>query len=272
MVSEEVRMIAEQYDIDLSKIKASGVNGEVTLEDLEKYIREHFFPKVKEEKKVFGIRKVIADRLSKSYREAVHVTLNMETEMDNLIQMRKKLTEKLGEKPSYTVLMLKCIAKAIRDFIEINATMEKEKIVIYDNVNINVAIDSPIGLITPVIRDVDKKALKELLKDYADIVERAKKGALKEKDFVGGTFTITNLGMFGVDSFTPIINPPQIAILGLNRITQKPVMKNGEIKIASVMVLSLTFDHRAIDGAPAARFLERAKYYLEHPEKLFEVE
>ena len=186
--------------------------------------------------------------------------------------MRKKLAEKLGEKPSYTVLMLKCIAKAIRDFIEINASMEEEKIVIYDSININVAVDSPIGLITPVIRDVDKKSLGELLKDYADIVERAKSGILKEKDFVGGTFTVTNLGMFGVDSFTPIINPPQIAILGLNRIAQKPIVENREIKIASVMTLSLTFDHRAIDGAPAARFLERVKYYLEHPEEVFESE
>ncbi|MDK2853438.1 MAG: hypothetical protein PWP49_64 [Thermococcaceae archaeon] len=272
MVSEEIRMIAEQYDIDISKITGSGPNGEVTLEDLQRYIQEHFFPKVKEEKKIFGIRKVIADRLSKSYREAVHVTLNMEAKMNNLIEMRKKLAEKLGEKPSYTVLMLKCIAKAIRDFIEINATMEDGKITIYDNININVAVDSPIGLITPVVRDVDKKSLEELLKDYADIVERAKRGTLKEKDFVGGTFTVTNLGMFGVDSFTPIINPPQIAILGLNRILQKPIVENGEIKIASVMTLSLTFDHRAIDGAPAARFLERVKYYLEHPEEVFESE
>ncbi|USH00064.1 2-oxo acid dehydrogenase subunit E2 [Thermococcus argininiproducens] len=272
MVTEEIRMIAEQYDIDLSKIQGSGPNGEVTLEDLEKYIKEHFFPKVKEERRVFGIRKVIAERLSKSYREAVHVTLNMETEMDNLIEMRKKLTEKLNTKPSYTVLMLKCIAKALRDFIEINATMEEGRIVIYENININVAVDSPIGLITPVIRDVDKKSLEELLQDYADIVERAKKGALKEKDFVGGTFTITNLGMLGVDSFTPIINPPQIGILGLNRIVQRPIVKNGEIKIANTMMLSLTFDHRAIDGAPAARFLGRVKYYMENPEKVFESE
>lgn len=269
MVSEEIKILAEQYDIDFSKIKGSGPNGEVTLKDVEEYIKEHFFPKVKEERKIFGIRKVIAERLSKSYREAVHVTLNMEAEMDSLIDVRKKLAEKLGTKPSYTVLMLKCTAKAIGDFMEINATMEEGKVMIYENVNINVAVDSPIGLITPVIRDVDKKPLKELLQDYADIVERAKSGRLKEKDFVGGTFTITNLGMLGVDSFTPIINPPQIAILGLNRIAQKPLVKDGDIRIANVMNLSLTFDHRAIDGAPAARFLGRVKHYLEHPEEVF---
>ncbi|RLF90660.1 2-oxo acid dehydrogenase subunit E2 [Thermococci archaeon] len=272
MSEEEVRLIAEQYDVDLSKIKGSGPNGKVTLEDLERYIKEHFYPKVKEEVKVFGIRKVIADRLSKSYREAVHVTINMEVEMDNLMRMRESLAEMLGKKPSYTVLMLKCIAKAIRDFIEINATMEGDRIVIYEDVNINVAVDSPIGLITPVIRKVDEKSLPELLEDYKDIVDRAKKGMLKEKDFVGGTFTLTNLGMFGVESFTPIINPPQIAILGVNRIAEKPVVRDGKLEKAHVMMLSLSFDHRAIDGAPAARFLQRLKHYIENPEKVLEDE
>ncbi|KUH33846.1 dihydrolipoyllysine acetyltransferase [Thermococcus celericrescens] len=269
MVSEEVKMIAEQYDIDLSKLKGSGPGGEVTIEDLEKYTLEHFYPKVLKETKLIGIRKVIAERLSESYRQAVHVTLNMEAEMDGLIEIKKELTEKLGRKPSYTVLMLKCIAKAIRDFIEVNATMEGEKITVYDDININVAVDSPIGLITPVIRNVDEKSLEELLDEYLDIIERTKKGLLKEKDFVGGTFTVTNLGTLGVESFTPIINPPQVAILGLNRISEKPVVKNGEIKTAKVMILSLSFDHRAIDGAPAARFLGRVKHYLENPGEVF---
>lgn len=268
-VNKEIKMIAEQYDIDLSKITGSGPNGEVTLQDLEAYIKEHFYPKVKQEVKIFGIRNVIANRLSKSYREAVHVTLNMEIKMDNLVEIREKLAERLGKKPSYTVLMLKCIAKAIRDFIEINAAIEGDRIIIYDDININIAVDSPIGLITPVIRNVDRKSLEELLNDYQDLVERVRHGAIKEKDFVGGTFTVTNLGMFGVESFTPIINPPQIAILGVNRITKKPIVENGEIKIANVMNLSLSFDHRAIDGAPAARFLQKVKYYLENPEEVF---
>ncbi|WP_456450949.1 2-oxo acid dehydrogenase subunit E2, partial [Palaeococcus sp. (in: euryarchaeotes)] len=174
MSEEEVRMIAEQYEIDLSKLEGSGPGGEVTLEDLEKYIKEHFYPKVLREVKLIGIRKVIAGRLSESYRKAVHVTINMEVEMDGLIEMREKLTEKLGRKPSYTVLMLKCIAKAIRDFIDVNATMDGDKIVVYDDININVAVDSPIGLITPVIRNVDEKSLEELLDEYSDLVERTK--------------------------------------------------------------------------------------------------
>ncbi|NJE62188.1 dihydrolipoamide acetyltransferase family protein [Thermococcus sp. 21S7] len=269
MTDEEVRMIAEQYEIDLSKLEGSGPDGEVTLEDLERYIKEHFYPKVLREVKLIGIRKVIAGRLSESYREAVHVTINMEAEMDGLVEMREKLTEKLGRKPSYTVLMLKCTAKAIRDFIDMNATMDGDRITVYNDININVAVDSPMGLITPVIRNVDEKSLEELLDEYSNLVERTKKGLLKEKDFVGGTFTVTNLGMLGVDSFTPIINPPQVAILGLNRIAEKPVVRNGEIKKARVMTLSLSFDHRAIDGAPAARFLGRVKHYLENPGEVF---
>lgn len=265
MFSEEIKAIAEQYGIDITKVKGSGPNGEVTLKDIEDYIKSHFYPKVKEERKIAGIRKVIATRLSRSYREAVHVTINMEVEVDNLIKLRDALIEKLGEKLSYSILILKCVAKAIRDCIYINASVEDDKIIIYDDININVAVDTPRGLITPVIRNVDKKGLLDLAREYKDVVERAKEGMLKEKDLVGGTFTITNLGMFDVDSFTPIINPPQVAILGINRIAKKPVVKDESLQIAHVMTLSLTIDHRAVDGAPAAKFLQKVKYYIENP-------
>ncbi len=269
-VSDEARILAEQYEVDLTKIEGSGPQGEITVQDVEKYIREHFFPKIKERKPLRGIRKVIATRLSKSYREAVHVTINMEVSMDKLIETRKKLAEKLGEKPSYTILLAKCVAKALRDHIELNATLENNEIIIYDTININIAVDTPFGLITPVLRRVDEKGIDELLIEYKDIIERTRKGLLKEKDIVGGTFSITNLGMLGVDSFTPIINPPQIAILGVNRMVKKPYVdeESGEIKIGRFMNLSLTFDHRAVDGAPAARFLQKVKYYIEHPEEV----
>lgn len=269
-ISNEARILAEQYEIDLTKIRGSGPHGEITVQDVEKYIREHFLPKVKEKKPLRGIRRVIATRLSKSYRDAVHVTINMEVLMDNLKEFRNRISEKLGVKPSYTVLITKCVAKALRDHIELNATLENNEITIYDTININIAVDTPFGLITPVLRKVDEKGLEELLKEYNDVINRARKGLLKEKDIIGGTFSITNLGMLGVDSFTPIINPPQIAILGINRMVKKPYFyeETGEIKIGTFMNLSLSFDHRAIDGAPAARFLQRVKYYIEHPEKV----
>jgi|UniRef100_A0A7J3SKJ6 pyruvate dehydrogenase E2 component (dihydrolipoamide acetyltransferase) len=269
---KEVEQIAEQYGIDLRNLKGSGKNGEILISDIEEYVKEKYLPKVRKEVKISGIRKVIAERLTKSYMEAVHVTENMEVKMGKFAKTRDELSKKLQTKPSFTVLMLKCIAKALRDFIDLNASIQEDKIIIYDTININLAVESPLGLITPVIRDVDRKRLEQLLVDYRDIIERSQKNELKEKDFIGGTFTVTNLGMYNVDFFNPIINPPQVSILGLNRIVEKPVVEGTQVKIDKVMTLSLTFDHRVIDGALAAKFLDRIRYYLENPEKILVIQ
>lgn len=259
---EDFKVIAGQYDIDLDKLKQE--KGELSFEVLEQYIKEHFYPKVKEERKLSGVRKITAQRLSDSYRNAVHVTINMEVLADNLLNLKSKMEGS----PSLTIIMLKLIAKALKDFPEANATLEGDKLTTYDSINIAVAIDSPFGLLTPVLRDVDKKSIKTLSDEYGDLVERARNGGLKEKDFVGGTFTITNLGMLDVDSFTPIINPPQIAILGINRIKDSAIIENGSVKSVKTMYLSLSFDHRAIDGAPAARFLQKIKQYFEESDQI----
>jgi pyruvate dehydrogenase E2 component (dihydrolipoamide acetyltransferase) len=269
---KEVEQIAEQYGIDLRNLKGSGKNGEILISDIEEHVKEKYLPKVRKEVKISGIRKVIAERLTKSYMEAVHVTENMEVKMGKFAKTRDELSKKLQTKPSFTVLMLKCIAKALRDFIDLNASIQEDKIIIYDTININLAVESPLGLITPVIRDVDRKRLEQLLVDYRDIIERSQKNELKEKDFIGGTFTVTNLGMYNVDFFNPIINPPQVSILGLNRIVEKPVVEGTQVKIDKVMTLSLTFDHRVIDGALAAKFLDRIRYYLENPEKILVIQ
>jgi pyruvate dehydrogenase E2 component (dihydrolipoamide acetyltransferase) len=271
-IDEEVELIANQYGLDVNKVKGTGPDGKITQHDLETYIKENYIPKTKKEKKIFGIRKIIAERLSKSYREAVHVTLNMEVKMDEFTEFREKLSKRFEKRVSYTLLMLKPIAKSLGDFADLNATIEENKIILYENININLAIESSDGLITPVIRDVDKKDFQHLITDYKDIIERSKNKQLKYKDFIGGTFTISNLGMFNIDFFNPIINPPQVAILGLNRIIKKPIIEDEEIKVARVMVLSLTFDHRAVDGALAAEFLDRIREYFENPEKNFGIE
>lgn len=259
---EDFKVIASQYDIDLDKLKQE--KGELSFEVLEQYIKEHFYPKAKEERKLSGVRKVTAQRLSESYRNAVHVTINMEVLADNLLNLKNKIEGN----PSLTIIMLKLIAKALKDFPEANATLEGDKLTTYDSINIAVAIDSPFGLLTPILRDVDQKSIKTLVDEYGDLVERARNGGLKEKDFVGGTFTITNLGMLDVDSFTPIINPPQIAILGINRIKDSAIIENGSVKSVKTMYLSLSFDHRAIDGAPAARFLQKIKQYFEESDQI----
>lgn len=259
---EDFKVVASQYDIDLDKLKEE--KGKLSFEIIAEYIKEHFYPKVKKEQKLSGIRKITAQRLSESYRNAVHVTINMEAKADNLMNLKNKITGN----PSLTIIMLKLIAKALKDFPEANATLEGDKLTTYDSVNIAVAIDTPYGLLTPVLRDVDKKSIKMLVDEYAGLVERARGGVLKEKDFVGGTFTITNLGMLDVDFFTPIINPPQIAILGINRIKDSVILENDVTKSVKTMYLSLSFDHRAIDGAPAARFLQRIKQYFEESDQI----
>lgn len=254
---DELELIAEQYDVDLEDLKKE--KGELSLKVLEDFIKEQFYPRVREEKKLSGVRKVTAQRLSESHKNAPHVTLNMEIVADNLFRLREEAKKKV----SLTVIMIKLLSQALKDFPRINATFDGEKITYYDSININVAIDAEYGLITPVIRDVDKKSIEELAAEYEDLVNRAKSNSLKEKDFVGGTFTITNLGMFDIDFFTPIINPPQIAILGVNRIKKSIIFEGDEQKVARTMFLSLTFDHRAIDGAPAARFLQEVKKQFE---------
>ncbi len=263
-ISEEIKLIADQYGIDINKVKVADIEGKITTQDIENHIKENYLPKIRKENIIFGIRKIIGERLSSSYREAVHVTINMEVKMDRFTKLKGELS-KTQKKLSYTLLMLKPIARALNDFDDLNATLEENKIILYDNVNINLALESPVGLVAPVIRDVDKKSLQQLIVDFEELIEKSKIGQLKKINFIGGTFTITNLGMFDVDSFTPIINPPQIAILGVNRITEKPIVENKEIKISKVMTLSLTFDHRAVDGALAAKFLNRVKFYLENP-------
>ena len=269
--NQEIKVLLEQYDLNIKDIKGTGPGGEVTVEDVERYIKEKYFPKVKREVRVVGIRKIISERLSKSYREAVHVTVNMEVFMDNLSKLRENISSEYSMKIPYTVLLLKLISMTLSEFPDINSALENGKIVEYESVNINIAVDSPIGLVTPVIREVNLKGLKELIKDYEDVISRAKETKLKQVDFVGGTFTITNLGMFGVDYFNPIINPPQAAILGINRIVEKPRVLDNEIKIVKTMNLSLTFDHRIIDGAEASRFLLKLKSYIEKPEEIINI-
>ena len=269
--NQEIKVLLEQYDLNIEDIKGTGPGGEVTVEDVERYIKEKYFPKVKREVRVVGIRKIISERLSKSYREAVHVTVNMEVFMDNLSKLRENISSEYSMKIPYTVLLLKLISMTLSEFPDVNSALENGKIVEYESVNINIAVDSPIGLVTPVIREVNLKGLKELIKDYEDVISRAKEAKLKQVDFVGGTFTITNLGMFGVDYFNPIINPPQAAILGINRIVEKPRVLDNEIKIVKTMNLSLTFDHRIIDGAEASRFLLKLKSYIEKPEEIINI-
>ena len=216
-----------------------------------------------------GVRGVITNRMSTSSNTTAPVTLMMETDATELVKMRAALKEKYsaewGFTPSYNDILAKITALALTEFPYMNARINNDVIELIDVVNLGMAVDTERGLIVPVIRDMGQKNLFEFGKDFRDAVERVRSGEAGPDDLAGGTFTITNLGMYEVDAFTPIINLPEAAILGVGQIIQKMVVKSGEAVIRDRVTLSLVFDHRLVDGAPAARFLQYIKHLVENP-------
>jgi pyruvate dehydrogenase E2 component (dihydrolipoamide acetyltransferase) len=164
---------------------------------------------------------------------------------------------------SYTAILAEATAKTLVEHSIINSTMEDDSIKVFESVNVGVAVATENGLIVPVIHDTDKKSLKEIDALISELTDKARQGKLTKEELSGGTFTVTNLGMYGVDFFTPIINPPEAAILAMGKITEKPVVINGQIEVKPTMMLSLSYDHRIVDGAPAAEFLREIKEKIE---------
>ena len=215
-----------------------------------------------------GIRKIIAERLSKSHLTAPPVTLIRESNASNLKKHREELLKRITTvRISYTHLLIKACVEAIRDYPIINSRLEGDQIKILEQMNFGVAVANDAGLIVPVIREVGKMTLMEIASEFDRLLLKAQKGTLTIPELTGGTFTITNLGMFEIDAFTPIINPPESAILGVGRMIEKPVALNGKIEIAPLITLSLTFDHRVMDGAMAAKFLKSLTQIIENPEE-----
>jgi pyruvate dehydrogenase E2 component (dihydrolipoamide acetyltransferase) len=167
--------------------------------------------------------------------------------------------------PSYNVLLTKIVAKALGEHPALNASMDGSDIVYPPTVNIGVAVDTERGLIVPVVRDVASKSVSDLTQEMNDLLGRAAQGKATADELTGGTFTITNLGVQDIDAFTPIINPPECAVLGIGRLRKQMVIVNDQPTVRTMLVLSLTFDHRLVDGAPSARFLQRIKQLMEKP-------
>jgi pyruvate dehydrogenase E2 component (dihydrolipoamide acetyltransferase) len=214
-------------------------------------------PRVREVIPLAGIRKTTAERLSFSARNAPHSHIIIEVDMTKAAKLHETM------QLSYTDILVKAVSKALREHSNVNATLEDEKIKVFEDINVGVAVDTGKGLVVPVIRNADKKSLSEVSLAVKELAEKAREGKLTKEDMIGGTFTITNLGMYGVDLFIPIINPPETAILAVGKVTEKPVVVNGQITIKPVMTLTLAYDHRIIDGAPAARFLQNVKQIIE---------
>jgi len=260
VASPAAKRLAREHGIALAQVKGSGPEGRIIEDDVQRLIEQagQAAPRVKEVIPLAGIKKVTAERVSRSFRTAPHSTVIMDVDMTNATKMR-------GDKQiSYTELLVKAAAEALRKHPLLNSTLtEDESIRVYEDVNVGVAVATEQGLVVPVIHSADKMTLEEISKTLRELVEKARDSKLTKEDLSGGTFTITNLGMFGVDLFMPIINPPEAAILAVGRIADKAIVEAKQIKIKPIMTLSLAYDHRIVDGAPAARFLQEVKKSLE---------
>ena len=201
-----------------------------------------------------GMRKTIADRMSQSLRESAQLTITSEADVTPAVELRERLVRQFDF--TYGDLLIQAVARALLRHPRMNARLMQDAIAIMPQVNVGMAVALEDGLIVPVIVDADRKSLREIAAVTRELGERARAGKLRLEEVSGGTFTITNLGTYGVDAFTPIINTGETGILGVGRIIEKPVVHRGEIARRSMMTLSLTFDHRLIDGAPAAQFLQ----------------
>lgn len=263
--------IAHDKGIDLSSVEGSDIRGKIVSKDVLGFdissIREMEEQII--EIPLEGIKKVVAERMFESWQTKPHVTLTTEIDMTDTLQVRKQLND-VGEdfKISVNDIIVKVCAMALRKHPNINAVMGEQGIKLLQNVNVGIAVAIKNGLIVPVINNADKKSLKQISQEAKEKINRAREGKLLPDEMSNGTFTVSNLGMYGIDAFTPIINPPETAILGVGRLIKKPAVYNDEVTIRTLMYLSISFDHRVIDGAPAAEFLSTIRELLENPYKL----
>ncbi len=284
--SPVARQIAREQGVDLRLIRGTGPGGRIIKEDVEAFLTKrpaevsrpspapvaavpatapHEIPH--EDRDLSRIRQTIARRMADSKRGAPHFYVTSEIDMGEALTLRKGLNSLLGEgaKVSVTDMLVKAAAKTLQQFPEVNASFTEGRLRIYQRINIGIAIALEQGLVTPVIPDCDKKTLTEIAREAKELVERARTRRLRPEDFTPGTFTISNLGMFDVEEFVAIINPPEAAILAVGSVIPRAVVVDGEVKVSDRMRVTVSADHRVVDGALAARFLQTLKVFLEQP-------
>lgn len=265
------RRIAEEEGLDLSQIQGTGPGGRITEEDVLRALegRKAPTPTLPKTISFTGMRQAIAERMMESLHSMAQLTLTTRADVTELVGLRETLSQRWNVRLSYTDFIIKATALALKEHPILNSSLVGEEIVLHEDVHMGVAVALEEGLIVPVIRQADRKSILEIHQIVQDLAERARKGDLSVDEVTGSTFTITNLGMYGIDVFTPIINPPEVAILGVGRIFEELALVNGQVAVRSRMVLSLTIDHRIVDGAPGAAFLQKVVRYLEHPTLMF---
>jgi pyruvate dehydrogenase E2 component (dihydrolipoamide acetyltransferase) len=265
-ISPSARKLAEELGVDISKVVPGG--NQVRREDVERAHQEMkgkkaLPPVLAAVKKPFtGIRKLTGEHMAMSVHTTARVALNLNVNAEKLIARRKALEAPLS-KVSYNVLITEVVGKALQEFPYMNSRLSGDEIWEMKAINIGIAVDTERGLLVPVIKDVDKKTIELLHKEFSEITGRALAGKSSPQDLEGGTFTITNLGAQEIESFVPVINLPECAILAVGAIMPKAAVDNDAVVVQKMMALTLVFDHRIVDGSAAAKFLQRVKHLLE---------
>ncbi len=273
IASPAARKLAQENHVNLATLAGTGPGGRITREDVvasvaqvtkpAQPVSKGLQPAVQRIFKLEGIRKAVAERLSFTARTAVPVTITMEADASKLVAMKEKESH-----IAFTAFAVKAAAKTLEKHIAINSTIEGDTVTIYSDINVAVAINTERGLVAPVIQKANKRSLKELNAAIDDLSQKSVENRLSVEELTGGTFTVTNLGGYDVESFAPVINPPQCAILGLGRIAYRPFALGARVSARPSTLLTLVFDHRIVDGVPAAKFLQDLKRHLEDPESL----
>ncbi|MBM7559226.1 dihydrolipoamide acetyltransferase family protein [Marinitoga litoralis] len=275
-ISPLARKIALMKNIDISKIKGTGPGGRIVKRDVEnepvqttKEIKRDYVPiqvETRDEDIVIPLsdkRRIIGERLSQSKYTAPHFYLTVSVDMSNVLENRKLLNKKYNL--SLNAFIIKIVANTLKKHRRINATLNNDSIIEFGRVDIALAVAQEDGLITPIVRNADKKGILQIDDELKTLIDKAKNNKLDPEEYTNATFTISNLGSFGIDEFTAIINPPGSAILAVGMIKETPVVENGEIVIKPIMKMTLSSDHRVIDGALAAAFMKDLKDTFENP-------
>jgi pyruvate dehydrogenase E2 component (dihydrolipoamide acetyltransferase) len=263
-VTPIARKLANEYKLDLSTIQGSGPGGRITEDDVRKAYQRMSVPK-EYEIQFSGMRETVAQRMSASLRNAAQFTLTMRADVTELHKQREELKKAdMAFQATLTDVIIKAVALMLAKHQRLNGWVETEKIRLPPEIHIGLAVALEEGLIVPVLRNMESKSLGEIATENKVLAVKARNKTLTAEEISGSTFSITNLGMFGVDFFTPIINPPEIAILGVGAVSEYPLRQDEHVDWRKSLPLSLTIDHRAVDGAPAAEFLRDLKDCLEH--------
>lgn len=282
-ISPLAKKMAQEKGVDINSVQGSGENGRIVKKDIENYqpsakpaasaptaspaaqVALSFVQGEDTETPNSQVRNIIAKRLSESKFSAPHYYLMVEINMDKAIEARKEINSLPDTKISFNDMVIKATAVALRKHPQVNSSWAGDKVIHRGNINVGVAVAIPDGLVVPVLKNTDQMNYTQISAAVKDMAGRAKSKGLKANEMEGSTFSISNLGMFGIETFTSIINQPNAAILSVGAIIEKPIVKNGQIVVGNIMKLSLACDHRVVDGATGAQFLQTLKTYLESP-------